>query len=101
MPAVDRSGDSVLAAWGLALGGGGPTCRRSCTGIRKVHAGSVSRLSNYARCARPAEMRPALLHNPNLPEDPLTVHPEEAGGGGDDTADVLRYLVATKAHSIT
>jgi hypothetical protein len=43
---------------------------------------------------------PALLHDPNLPEDVLKVDADEEGVAGDDTADTLRYLVATKVSEI-
>jgi hypothetical protein len=37
----------------------------------------------------------------NRPEDMLKVDADEDGLGGDDAADCLRYLVATKARTIT
>jgi hypothetical protein len=40
---------------------------------------------------------PALRHDPNRPEDVLKVDGDEEGVGGDDAADCLRHLVATKA----
>ena len=39
--------------------------------------------------------------DPNRPEDVLKVDADEDGVGGDDAADALRYLVATKARSIS
>jgi hypothetical protein len=42
-----------------------------------------------------------LQHDPNRPEDVLKVDADEEGVGGDDCADALRYLVATKARSIS
>ena len=36
-------------------------------------------------------------HDPNRPEDVLKVDADEDGVGGDDAADCLRCLVATKA----
>ena len=41
-----------------------------------------------------------LQHDPNLPEDVLKVDADEDGVGGDDAADCLRYMVATKARTI-
>ncbi len=41
-----------------------------------------------------------LQHDPNRPEDVLKVDPDEDGVGGDDAADALRYLVATKAKTV-
>ena len=46
------------------------------------------------------ETLPALQHDPNRPEDVLKVDAEENGVGGDDAADALRHLVATKAREI-
>jgi hypothetical protein len=47
----------------------------------------------------------AALHpvqaDTNRPEDVLKVDAGENGVGGDDSADALRYLVATKARSIS
>ncbi len=47
------------------------------------------------------EMLPSLQHDPNRPEDVLKVDCDEDGVGGDDAADCLRYLVATKARTVT
>jgi len=44
---------------------------------------------------------PALQHDPNRPEDVLKVDCDEDGIGGDDAADVLRYMVATKSRTVT
>jgi hypothetical protein len=52
-------------------------------------------------CGRRFETLPALQHDPNRPEDVLTVDADEDGIGGDDSADALRYLVATKARTLT
>jgi hypothetical protein len=38
----------------------------------------------------------SLQHDPNRPEDVLKVDADEDGNGGDDAADCMRYLVATK-----
>jgi len=58
------------------------------------------RLFIHRRCARLIETLPALQHDPNRPEDLLKVDADEDGGGGDDAADALRYLVATKPRTI-
>jgi hypothetical protein len=58
------------------------------------------RLFFHQRCARLIETLPALQHDPNRPEDILKVDADEDGNGGDDAADALRYLVATKARTI-
>jgi len=55
----------------------------------------------HKRCGRLIETLPALQHDPNRPEDVLKVDADEEGVGGDDAADALRYLVATKARSIS
>lgn len=55
----------------------------------------------HQRCKRLVETIPTLQHDPNRPEDVLKVDADEEGVGGDDAADCLRYLVATKARTIT
>ena len=54
----------------------------------------------HRRCARLVETLPALQHDPNRPEDVLKVDADEDGIGGDDAADCLRYLLATKPREI-
>ena len=54
----------------------------------------------HKRCGRLLECLPTLQHDPNRPEDVLKVDADEDGVGGDDTADALRYLVATKAREV-
>jgi phage terminase large subunit len=49
-----------------------------------------------SRCGRLIETLPALQHDPNRPENVLKVDADEEGVGGDDCADCLRYMVATK-----
>jgi phage terminase large subunit len=61
-----------------------------------VEAGIRPTLFLHRRCARLAETLPALQHDPNRPEDVLKVDADEDGIGGDDAADALRYLLATK-----
>jgi len=63
-------------------------------------AGIAPTLFIHRRCARLIETLPALQHDPNRPEDVLKVDADEDGVGGDDAADCLRYLVATKAREI-
>ncbi len=60
-----------------------------------------ARLFLHERCARLIECLPALQHDPNRPEDVLKVDADEDGVGGDDAADCLRYLVATKSRAVT
>ena len=54
----------------------------------------------HERCARLVECLPTLQHDPNRPEDVLKVDADEDGVGGDDAADCLRYLVATRSRAI-
>ena len=54
----------------------------------------------HKRCGRLIETLPTLQHDPNRPEDVLKVDADEDGIGGDDTADALRYLIATKAREV-
>ena len=54
----------------------------------------------HERCKRLIETLPALQHDPNRPEDVLKVDADEDGNGGDDAADALRYLVATKGREV-
>ena len=54
----------------------------------------------HARCRRLIETLPTLQHDPNRPEDVLKVDADEEGVGGDDAADALRYLVATKSRAV-
>jgi hypothetical protein len=62
--------------------------------------GVAPRLFIHERCARLVECLPSLQHDPNRPEDVLKVDCDEDGNGGDDTADCLRYLVATKERRV-
>ncbi|MCU0786149.1 MAG: terminase family protein [Verrucomicrobia bacterium] len=55
----------------------------------------------HERCARLIETLPALQHDPHRPEDVLKVDMDDDGNGGDDAADALRYLVATKSRTIS
>ena len=63
-------------------------------------AGIAPRLFIHRRCARLLECLPTLQHDPHRPEDVLKVDADEEGVGGDDAADALRYLVATKAREV-
>ena len=55
----------------------------------------------HKRCGRLVETLPTLQHDPNRPEDVLKIDADEDGIGGDDCADALRYLVATKSRAVT
>jgi len=65
-----------------------------------VAGGVKPTLFIHRRCARLVECLPTLQHDPNRPEDVLKVDADEDGVGGDDAADALRYLVATKARTV-
>ena len=54
----------------------------------------------HRRCGWLLETIPSLQHDPNRPEDVLKVNADEDGVGGDDAADALRYLVATKGREV-
>ncbi len=64
-------------------------------------AGILPKMFIHRRCGRLVETLPALQHDPNRPEDVLKVDADEDGVGGDDAADALRYLVATKARTVS
>ena len=66
-----------------------------------VEAGIRPTLFVHKNCGRLIETLPALQHDPNRPEDVLKVDADEDGVGGDDAADALRYLVATKSRTVT
>jgi hypothetical protein len=70
-------------------------------GFGDVEAGIRPTLFIHKRCGRLLETLPALQHDPNRPEDVLKVDCDEDGIGGDDAADVLRYMVATKSRTVT
>jgi phage terminase large subunit len=57
---------------------------------------SPVRLYIHERCGRLIDCLPNLQHDPYRPEDVLKIDSDEDGLGGDDSADALRYLVATK-----
>ena len=86
--------------WAEVLQGfGEPQCGLPPDGM---HADAVRpTLFIHARCRRLIETLPALQHDPNRPEDVLKVDADEDGNGGDDAADALRYLVATKTRTVT
>jgi len=68
-------------------------------GFGDPEGGVRPKLFIHRRCGRLVETLPALQHDPSRPEDVLKVDADEAGIGGDDAADALRYMVATKARS--
>ena len=55
----------------------------------------------HQRCKRLVETIPNLQHDPTRPEDVLKVDADDEGVGGDDAADCLRYLVATKIRTVS
>jgi len=70
-------------------------------GLGDIEADIRPTLFIHRRCARLIETLPALQHDPSRPEDVLKVDADEEGIGGDDAADTLRYLVATKSRAVT
>lgn len=70
-------------------------------GLGDIEGGVRPTLFVHKRCGRLIETLPALQHDPNRPEDVLKVDADEDGVGGDDCADCLRYLVATKTRTIS
>lgn len=66
-----------------------------------VEAGIRPSLFIHKRCGRLIETLPTLQHDPNRPEDVLKIDADDDGIGGDDAADTLRYLVATKSRAVT
>jgi hypothetical protein len=67
----------------------------------RAEGGVPPTLFIHQRCGRLVETLPAMQHDPNRPEDVLKVDADEDGVGGDDAADCLRYLVATKARTVS
>ena len=66
-----------------------------------VEAGIRPTLFIHQRCKRLIETLPMLQHDPSRPDGVLKVDADEDGVGGDDAADALRYLVATKTRAVT
>lgn len=64
------------------------------------HAGIRPRLFIHSRCTRLIETIPALQHDPHRPEDVLKTDIGEEGVGGDDAADALRYIVASRVPTV-
>ena len=69
-------------------------------GLGDIEGGIRPTLFIHKRCGRLIETLPTLQHDPNRPEDVLKVDTDEDGVGGDDCADCLRYLVASKTRTI-
>lgn len=69
-------------------------------GLGDIDAGIRPTLFIHRRCGRLVETLPTLQHDPNRPEDVLKIDADDDGVGGDDAADALRYLVATKSRSV-
>jgi phage terminase large subunit len=62
--------------------------------------GISARLFIHARCGRLVETLASLQHDPMRPEDVLKTDIDDEGAGGDDAADALRYLLASKPQII-
>jgi phage terminase large subunit len=65
-----------------------------------VDTGIAPTLFIRKRCGRLLETLPTLQHDQHRPEDVLKVDADDDGVGGDDAADALRYLVATKSRAV-
>jgi phage terminase large subunit len=63
-------------------------------------AGIKPTLFIHPRCGKLIACLPFLQHDPDRPGDVLKMNINEEGLGGDDLADALRYLVATRANRI-
>jgi hypothetical protein len=61
-------------------------------------AGIKPTLFIHPRCRKLIACLPYLQHNPDHPGDVLKSNINEEGLGGDDLADALRYLVATRIY---
>jgi len=90
-----------INGWAEVLQRLGEVCQDSRLAEGPSDGGIPARLFIHQRCGRLAETLPAMQHDPNRPEDVLKVDADEDGVGGDDAADCLRYLVATKARTVT
>ncbi len=58
--------------------------------------GIAPKLFIHPRCAPLIECLQTLEHDPNRPEDVRKVDCDDEGNGGDDDADCVRYLIATR-----
>jgi hypothetical protein len=65
-----------------------------------IEAGVAPTLFIHRRRGRLVETLPAFQHDPSRPEDVLKVDADKDHNGGDDAADALRYLVATKGRVV-
>jgi hypothetical protein len=63
-------------------------------------AGIRPTLFIHTRCARLIDCIANLQHDPARPEDVLKVDTDDGGIGGDDPADALRYLIATRPNYV-
>jgi phage terminase large subunit len=63
-------------------------------------AGILPTLFIHERCRQLLTCLPQLQHDPDRPGDVLKTNLNEDGVGGDDLADCLRYLVATRPREI-
>jgi phage terminase large subunit len=68
--------------------------------LGEPESGIPPKMFIHRRCGRLLDCLPTLQHDPNRPEDVLKVDADEDGVGGDDSADALRYLVASKPRTV-
>jgi phage terminase large subunit len=91
--------------WGISLH---PAANDRINGWAAIHKGLGDPASGvrptlfiHRNCTRLIDCLPTLQHDPNRPEDVLKINPDDDGIGGDDAADALRYLVATRGRTVT
>jgi phage terminase large subunit len=63
-------------------------------------AGIKPTLFIHKRCKHLLECLPYLQHDPDRPGDILKTNVNEERAGGDDAADALRYMIATKSYRV-
>jgi hypothetical protein len=66
----------------------------------QADSGITRTLFIHTRCSQLLNCLRYLQHDPDSPADILKINPDEEGLGGDDPADALRYLVATKLPTV-
>ena len=96
-----QAADVVFQQRQLAASAAARLCDRAEPNVGLAEGGVKPTLFIHKRCGRLLETLPSLQHDPNRPEDVLKIDADEDGIGGDDAADALRYLVATKSRAVT
>ena len=104
---AESNGDNVARQYrdfGLKLT---PACMDRVSGWSAItqrlgdpESGIPPTLFIHPRCKKLIACLPFLQHNPDLPGDVLKSNLSEDGSGGDDAADALRYLLATRSRTV-